>query len=132
MPIELSRKVTIRLSPEVYGRLAAVASQTQRTVSDVVRCAVEDLPVRPRRQDRHLGELIRQLARIGNNLNQQSRVLHLLKHRGDLPDGEALLATLKRVQETLQTVSRQVATLPESRDARPLRVPQHPSARTPP
>lgn len=117
MPIELSRKVTIRLSPEVYERLAAVASETQRTVSDVVRHGVEGLPIRPRRQDGHLDEVIRQLARVGNNLNQQSRILHLLKHRGDLPDGDALLATLGKVQDTLQSVSRQVATVSESRDA---------------
>ena len=109
MPIELSRRVTIRLSPEDYERLAAVAGETDRSVSDVVRRAVVDLPIRPRRIAADHQELIHQLTRIGNNLNQETRVLHLLKHRGDLPDADALLATLEQVQDTLRSVAREVA-----------------------
>ena len=109
MPIELSHRITVRLSPEVFARLETLAGQTQRTVSDIVRHAVEGLPVRPRRRSRGHDDLIRQLVRIGNNLNQQTHLLHLLKHRGDLPDAEGLLATLEQVRGALQTVSRQVS-----------------------
>ncbi len=52
--------------------------------------------------------LVRQLIRVGNNLNQQTRLLHLLKHRGELPEAEALLATLQEVEALLRSVSRQV------------------------
>ncbi len=108
MSIELARRVTVRFSPKAYARLEAIAGQTQRTISDVVRHAVEGLPVRPRRRRRGNDALVRQLIRVGNNLNQQTRVLHLLKHRGELPEAEALLTTLKEVEATLRSVSRQV------------------------
>ena len=68
MPIELRRKITIRVTPEVYARLAAAARETQRTVSDIVRLALKGLPIRPRRRDGKQDELIRQLIRVGNNL----------------------------------------------------------------
>ena len=109
MPIELRHRVTIRFSQEVYARLRRVARASQRTVSDVVRHAVEGLPLRPRRWNQGHDDLARQLARIGNNLNQQTRILHLLKHRGDLPDLEAILSMLGQVEDTLQSVSRSVA-----------------------
>ena len=108
MPIELSRRITVRFSPEVYARLEATAGQTERTVSDIVRHAVEGLPLRPRRHRGEHDELIRQLVRIGNNLNQETRVLHLLKHRGDLPDAEVLLSTLKEVEGVLRSISQRV------------------------
>lgn len=108
MPIELCHRITVRISPDAFVRLQAIASESQRTVSDVVRHAVEGLPVRPRRQSRSHDDLIRQLIRIGNNLNQQTRLLHLFKHRGDLPDLETLLATLEQVKGTLRLVSGRV------------------------
>ncbi len=108
MPTELAHRITVRISPEAYARLASVAGQTQRTVSDVVRHAVEGLAVRPRRQRREEGALIQQLIRIGSNLNQVTRLLHLLRHRGDLPDLEPLLTTLQEVKEILRATSRHV------------------------
>ena len=108
MSTELTRRITVRVSPEVYAHLAAVAGQTQRTVSDVVRHAVEGVPVRSRQQRPGHDALIHQLIRVGSNLNQQTRLLHLLKHRGDLPDFEVLLATLVQVENTLRSVSRQL------------------------
>ena len=109
MSIELCHRITVRFSPEVYARLVTVAGQTERTVSDVVRHAVEGLSVRPRRQGRQHAELIHQLIRLGNNLNQQTRVLHLLKHRGNLPDAQVLLSTLKEVEGVLRSISQRVA-----------------------
>ena len=108
MPIDLCRRITVRLSPEVYARLETVAGRIERTVSDVVRHAVEGVPVRPRRQSRAHEALIRQLIRVGSNLNQQTRLLHLLKHRGDFPDAEVLLATLQEVKDTLRSISSRV------------------------
>ncbi len=108
MPIELCRRITVRFSPEVYARLETVAGQTERTVSDVVRHAVEGLPVHPRRRGRRHDDLIHQLIRVGNNLNQQTRLLHVLKHRGNLPDVEVLLATLKEMKGMLRSISRRV------------------------
>ncbi len=108
MSIDLCRRITVRLSPEVYARLETVAGQTERTVSDVVRHAVEGLPIRPRRQSREHDALIRQLIRVGNNLNQQTRLMHQLKHRGHLPDFDVLLATLKEVDQTLRSISGRV------------------------
>ncbi len=104
MPNDLSHRITVRLSPEVYAHLEVVTGQTGRTVSDVVRLAVQGLAVRPQRLSREREELIRQLIRVGNNLNQQTRLLHLFKHRGDLPDCEVLLATLERLEGMLRAI----------------------------
>ncbi len=104
MPSELCRRITVRVSPKAYACLETVAGQTQRTVSDVVRHAVEGLAVRPRRQSRKDAALIRQLIRVGNNLNQQTRLLHMLKHRGDLPACEVLLATLEELEGMLRAI----------------------------
>jgi len=76
--MQLPRRITVRFSPEVYARLATVAGRTKRTLSDVVRHAVEGVPLHPRRQHRGHDSLIHQLIRVGNNLNQQTRLLHLL------------------------------------------------------
>ncbi len=108
MPNDLSYRITVRLSPEVYAHLEAVAGQTERTVSDVVRLAVQGVAVRPLRRRRERQELIRQLVRIGGNLNQQTRVLHLLKHRGDFPDSDVLLTTLADVTAALGSISNQL------------------------
>ncbi len=103
-PSELCRRITVRVSPKAYVRLETVAGQTQRTVSDIVRHAVEGPAVRPRRQGREDGALIRQLIRVGCNLNQQTRLLHLFKHRGDLPDCEVLLAMLEELEGMLRAI----------------------------
>ncbi len=104
MPNDFSHRITVRLSPEVFAHLETVAGQTERTVSDVVRLAVQGVAVRPLRRKQERQELIRQLLRIGGNLNQQTRLLHLLKHRGHLPDSEILLATLQEVAAILRLV----------------------------
>ena len=109
MSIELRHRITVRIPPDVHARLRSIASASERTVSDVVRHAVEGVSVRPRQQMRGRRELIRQLNRIGNNLNQQTRLLHLLRHRGDLPDLEAILMVLGQVEATVLSVSRRVA-----------------------
>ena len=108
MPNELCRKITIRLSPETHARVKEVAARAQRTISDVVRSSLEGVPVRSRRRDDQLQELGRQLVRIGNNLNQQTRVLHQLKHQGLLPDAEILLGTLRELSGNVDSVSRRL------------------------
>ncbi len=108
MPNDRSHRITVRLTPEIYAHLEAVVGQTERTVSDVVRLAVQGLAVRPLRLKRERQELIRQLVRIGSNLNQQTRLLHLLKHRGDFPDSDMLLATLEEVTAALGSISNQL------------------------
>ncbi len=108
MPTELSHRITVRLSPEIYARLETVAGQTERTVSDVVRHAVEGLAVRPRRQYRERDALVQQLIRVGSNLNQMTRLMHLLRHRGGFPDAEVLLATLREVEGTVRSLSRRL------------------------
>ena len=131
MPNELIKRITVRVSPHAYERLAAIARETQRTVSDVVRHALERRPIRGRRRERRNTDLVRQLIRVGNNLNQLTRLLHLLKHRGDLPDAQALLATLEKVQATLQSVSSEIRSYP-SLDDQPDLPQKQPERRTSP
>ena len=105
MAIELSRIVTVRLSPELFERLQAAARHVQLSRSAVIRQALELLPHRRSVAD---DELLQQLARCGNLLNQQTRVLHQLKHRGEFPQGEVLLETVTGVHDVLKLVARRV------------------------
>ena len=108
MAIELTRTVTVRLSPELFERLKATARFNQLTRSEVVRQALQGLQPRPRRRVVADEELLQQLARYGNLLNQQTKVLHQLKHRGEFPQGEALLEVVGRAHAMLREVARRV------------------------
>ncbi len=48
--------------------------------------------------------LMRQLAGIGNNLNQVTHALHATRHRGNPPNLELLLEKIQAVEQTLQAI----------------------------
>ena len=108
MAIELSRIVTVRLSPELFERLEAAARHVQLSRSAVIRQALQGLRLPPPRRAVADEELLHQLVRCGNLLNQQTRVLHQLKHRGEFPQGEVLLETVTGVHDVLKLVARRV------------------------
>lgn len=109
MPIELSRFVGVRFKPDDYRLLEEKARQAGMTVSGLLRHAALGLPVTPRRRQLADQELINQLSRLGNNLNQQTRLFHQLQHRDLLPERATVLATLEDVRLLLNRVSRAVA-----------------------
>ncbi len=113
MATNLSRIFPVRFRPDFYERLEERARDEQKPVGAVIRAACEvalGLPP-PQPPSRSLSDmsLLNQLARIGNNLNQQTRALHQLRHRQLSPDFAALRVVLEEVQQLLERVSTQVA-----------------------
>ncbi len=109
MPIELSRFVGVRFRPDDYRQLEEKAAAAGVTVSDLIRHAALGLPPAPRRRQLADQDLINQLSRVGNNLNQQTRLFHQLQYRELLPEGAAVLAALEDIRRLLAVVSRAVA-----------------------
>ncbi len=113
MAIKLSRFVGVRFHPDLYARLEKRAREERKPVGSVVRKACETAlglpPQQPPSRSLQDMSLLNQLARIGNNLNQQTRALHQLRHRELSPDFGALRGALGEVQELLEQVSTQVA-----------------------
>ncbi len=113
MAIELSRFVGVRFHPDVHARLAKRASDDCISVGALIRRACEAAleipsPQPPSRSVPDQG-LINQLSRVGNNLNQQTRVLHQIHHQRQIPQAEAIFEHLTAVEEVLQELSRAVA-----------------------
>ncbi len=109
MPIKLSRFVGVRFAPDAYRQLEGKAKELGVPVSDVIRAAVLGVRATPSRHWLADQELINHLSRIGNNLNQQTRLLHQLQYRGLAPDTAQVLAAVEEVRELLVEVARSVA-----------------------
>ncbi len=109
----LSRISSVRFHPDVFAQLEKRARDAQEPVGAVIRKACEvalGLPP-PQPPSRSIPDmsLLNQLIRIGNNLNQETRALHQLRHRELSPDFAALRRVLEEVQQLLERVSAQVA-----------------------
>ena len=109
MTTRLSRFVGVRFKPDDYERLDKKAKELGTNVSGLIRSAALDVPPAPPRRRLADKDLINQLSRLGNNLNQQTRLLHQLRHRDLLPETAPVLAVLEDVRELLDEVSRSVA-----------------------
>ena len=113
MTAKLSRIFPVRFQPDFYAQLEKRAREERKPVGAVIRKACEVALGLPPQQppSRSLPDmsLLNQLVRIGNNLNQQTRALHQLRHRELSPDFGALRGVLEEVQQLLEQVSTQVA-----------------------
>ncbi len=109
MPIELSRVVGVRFKPDDYRQLKEQAKARGVTVSRLIRDPALGLPPPQHRRGLVDLKLLNELSACGNNLNQQTRVLHQLKHRGLIPEITRLLAVLKDALRVLREVKRRVA-----------------------
>ena len=110
MALELDKVVTVRFKAADYRALRHQAVERGETLSDLLRRAALGLPPAPVRRRKPIDqELINQLSRLGNNLNQQTRLFHQLRYRGLLPETAALLDLLEAVRDLLEKVSRAVA-----------------------
>ncbi len=105
MAIVLNKIVAVRFKVVDHQALEDRALERGITLSALVRSAA--LGIRPtgRRRDLVAQNLINQLSRVGNNLNQHSHVLHRMDQRGDLPHAETVLDRLAEVQVVLTEVS---------------------------
>ncbi len=109
MAIELNKVVAVRFKADDHRLLKDRALERGLTVSELVRSAALGVPPVHRRRDLVAQELINQLSRVGNNLNQHSHVLHLMELRGDLPRADTILDRVAEVQGILLKLSIAVA-----------------------
>ncbi|HID09436.1 TPA: MobC family plasmid mobilization relaxosome protein [Candidatus Micrarchaeota archaeon] len=102
-----TKTIKVRVSEDEYVRIRSVAMATGRTVSDLIREAIW----RPREwtepDRRAVEEMIRQVARIGNNLNQLARQVNAL---GPNTDVLAVHEALLRIQKDLRRLIEDVRT----------------------
>ena len=108
MPIELTHTLTFRLGSELYEQIERAAELNHLTLSEVIRQRLDGLEIRPRRRVVADEQLLRQLVRIGSNLNQQTRALHQMSHRQLPPNTQALIEAVQATQQLLQQVSQRV------------------------
>jgi len=97
--------VKFRASEDEKKLLAERAKEAGLSVSDLCRTSLANPPKRSRkpRQVTADPELIRQVARIGNNLNQLARLIH----SADLvpSDGVRLLALLSEMNTNIKDLT---------------------------
>jgi antitoxin component of RelBE/YafQ-DinJ toxin-antitoxin module len=86
----------VRIDPEEKEKIQARAAEAGMTVADLVRAALEDARLPDRAAAAALGELARQVARIGNNLNQIAAWANTHKSAGDAVQVVAHLAAIER------------------------------------
>jgi len=97
--IRRSIKVTTYVTEAEFVLMHEAAEIAGMTLSAFVRTAA--MGSRPKaKPSRVRAKLIRQLAAIGNNLNQLARHANA----GRLPEGESILHTLSHVMETIRRV----------------------------
>lgn len=113
MAPKLSRIFPVRFQPDFYRQLEERAREERKPVGAVIRRACEvalGLPLQlPPSRSLPDMSLLNQLVRIGNNLNQETRLLHQLRHRELSPDFRTLQGVLEEVRQLLEQVTAQVA-----------------------
>ena len=92
--------VKLRVTPEEKEAITAKASTQGQTVTDFIRQRALDYRLRqtPLEKDR-----VRQLARIGVNLNQLARWVNIHKNRAEVIDVLAALVSLERELKNTDT-----------------------------
>ena len=94
----MSRKNrTIRFDDEEWARLAQLAKDAGMVRSHFIRTRALQPLRAPRVRSELDQEAIRQLSRLGNNLNQLTRLMH-----SDRPEYEDLQRVFGRIDEALE------------------------------
>lgn len=110
MTIHRSKFIGFRVTPDELLALRAKAVASQVPLSEFVRSASLDRePDRPNHRSVANGELLSDLARIGNNLNQLTRRTHRRTQQGRDPELDHIRGNLAEVRAVLAAV--QVAVL---------------------
>lgn len=92
--------IKLRVSEHEHGTIAALAADAGMTISDFIRLRTMDFRLRKSAVDR---DKIRQLARIGANMNQVARWVNLHKKRAETMEVilhlDAISEQLKKLAE---------------------------------
>ena len=92
--------ISFRVNDEEYAAIFARAQSIGRPVSDFARAAALGYPIRQNRPSQHSPELVAQLRRIGNNLNQCLKEAHI----GNFPPqvADAAEEALREISKVLR------------------------------
>ncbi len=85
--------IKLRVTPAEKEAITAKAASQGQTVTDFIRQRALDYRLRQTPQEK---ERVRQLARIGANLNQLARWVNIYKRRAEAIDVLAALVSLER------------------------------------
>ena len=98
---EPARWIKLRASAAERARWQALAASRGVSLSDLIRASLGGLRLRARREPPPVApELLRELARIGNNLNQLARAAN----RHEPVTATALLARLIAIERELRAI----------------------------
>ena len=103
----LTRIATVRFEPDEYSYLQSVADENHLSFSGLLRRICLNYPIPPQRTPQLDGEAVRELNRIGCNLNQ---VAHSL-NRVELMTGQGRAVTIRNWRVVLSTLQLQLHTL---------------------
>ncbi len=92
--------IKLRVTPAEKEAIAAKAAAQGQTVTDFIRQRALDYRLRQTPLEK---ERVRQLARIGANLNQLARWANIHKNRADVVDVLAALVSLERELKNTDT-----------------------------
>ena len=107
-----SARIDIRTTPSRKREIKAKAAQYNMYVSDYLVHASLNLEI-PQLPSKISREFMNQLSRIGNNLNQFTRIGHLLKNQ--LNEYSEVAELLDEQNELLQTIFLELKNLGESK-----------------
>jgi hypothetical protein len=109
-----SARIDIRTSPSRKREIKAKAAKCNMYVSDyLVHASLNlDIPQLPSKISR---EFINQLSRIGNNLNQFTRIGHVLKNQLNEYSGDELACLLEEQNRLLVDMSDELKRLKDSK-----------------
>ena len=97
---KMNKSIRIRLSDKDYTRLQKLADKSELTASDVIRHLIRDGKVPPP-MTKEMREEVRQLMRIGNNLNQIAAVAN---SHGIIMDELKLKETVTELKDVITAV----------------------------
>ena len=109
-----SARIDIRTTPSRKRKIKAKAAQCNMYVSDYLVHASLNLEV-PQLPSKISREFINQLSRIGNNLNQFTRIGHLLKKQLNEYSDDELAELLDEQNQLLLDMSDELKQLKDSR-----------------
>jgi predicted transcriptional regulator len=103
VPDSMEASFRFRMNDETKSRLESMADRTGRSQGEVLRSLIEDQSLPDRRPDYpdEVQKLVRELARIGNNLNQVARVANRYQGNAEAVQICTALVTIEKQIERL-------------------------------
>lgn len=96
--------VPVRLDAGQYDRLTKLCGKTGLSASEVLRAALDGVPLRER-PSADMGKLYTEINRIGNNINQIARKMNA--GFGTRADAREVLFLMRAVYEKVEAIAEQ-------------------------